>query len=143
MCEIARVAREIKWVLTWLLRTVSDSHDPARYDKRLCAHTRDGSVITRRRKSEEDEGMHAYTRGMGWRGRVNAVRLCHVATTYALCETSSPRRRSRNGQTEEGRQKQRESSRIGICTIPIVSTRNQTCHQWVSSIGDAETFYQI
>lgn len=96
-----------------------------------------------RRKSEEDAGMHAYTGGTGWRGRVNAVRPCHVATTYALCETSSPRRRSRNERTEGGRRKQRESPRIGICAIPIVSARNQTRREWISPTGDVETFYQI
>lgn len=59
-----------------------DWHDPPRYDKWL--YMRDESVIAgkdvRTRKTRECTYIHGYTRGTGWRGRVDAVRPCHDTT---------------------------------------------------------------
>lgn len=143
LCGIARVAREIKRILTWLGRdgfawpvaiwqTIVRAHA-----WRKCYHER--------RKSEEDAGMHACTVGTGWRGRVNAVRPCHVATTCALCETSSPRR-SRNGPEEGGGNKERvpgsESarSRLSPCEIKLVARANfadRRCRDVLSNLSDS------
>lgn len=115
-----------------------DWHDPPRYDKWL--YTRDESVITgkdvRTRKTRECTYTHGYTRGTGWRGRMDAVRPYHD-TTIRVCETSlsweernTEKKRDGNGQWE------RKSSKIGICAIPIVSARKQN-----TSRDDLATFY--
>lgn len=75
---------------------------------RKCYH---GSVV---RAKKTQECTHT-RRGTGWRGRVNAVRPCHVATTYASPCVKHHRLGEVEKRTDWRREEQRESSRIGIC----------------------------